>query len=104
MADYTKIKSTLNDLIIKLKLNDDNTSNTIINDEYQIENKLKYIDENELIQTRLICLNLFEKINEALFEENKRYCNPPLFDLLTIEDLIELLYPNYLNKMIEMNL
>ena len=50
-------------------------------------------NDTKLIDIRIECLQLFENIKDTVC-----HITPPLFDKLTIEDLIELLYPNHVKQ------
>jgi hypothetical protein len=98
MVDYTKIKSQISEIDTKLK------NEVIISDKISIieSKKVKeFISENDCIEKRILCLNMYESVMEIVRKYNSYL---PLLDKLTIEDLIELLYPNHLEKMISLNI
>jgi len=99
MLDYTKIKvlpdiseqeviaSSLNKYK-KQEITNDN------NNEYEIG----YTDEMRYVDLRIQCLSIFDSIKDIT-----RDIYPPLFDKLTIEDLMELLDPDFIIKMDKIN-
>ncbi len=95
MLDYTKIKQQSTQL--------NNSSKDIITISKEQEDikfyqqndiEITHSDEVEYINLRIKCLSLFEQI-----KDQTRDIVPPLFDKLTIEDLMELIEPDFVNKM-----
>ena len=88
MSDYTKIKAILSDPSYnnKVKKESELESNIDIDQSQDYDYNLSKIDDNDIVFARINCLQLFEDIKDIT-----RDIYPPLFDKLTIEDLMELL-------------
>ncbi len=93
MSDYTKIKAILSDPSYNTKKIETEPKENITFDSEQYEYNLSKIDDNDIVYARIKCLQLFEEIKDIT-----RDIFPPLFDKLTIEDLMELLYPELGDK------
>lgn len=59
----------------------------------------KEYDIQYIIQCRQTCLDLFENIRDLTRDDN-----PPLFDKVSIESLVELLYPEEASLMYELGI
>jgi hypothetical protein len=70
------------------------TENNLKDNQVENEVEITHSDELQYIDLRIKCLSIFEKIKHIT-----RNINPPLFDKLTIEDLMELLDPEFIPKM-----
>ena len=62
------------------------------------ESDIQY-DIQYIIQCRQTCLDLFENIRDLTRDDN-----PPLFDKVSIESLVELLYPEEASLMYELGI
>ena len=96
MLDYTKIKLQSDQLDVNSVQNNLKDKHEVNNYQYTNMNNLEitHSDELQYIDLRIKCLSIFEKIKHIT-----RNINPPLFDKLTIEDLMELLDPEFVPKM-----
>ena len=95
MLDYTKIKLQSNQLDSNSSsMNYSYTENNLKDNQVENEVEITHSDELQYIDLRIKCLSIFEKIKHIT-----RNINPPLFDKLTIEDLMELLDPEFVPKM-----
>ena len=97
MLDYTKIKLQSDQLdvnSVQNNLKDKYVQNEVNNYQYMNNVEITHSDELQYIDLRIKCLSIFEKIKHIT-----RNINPPLFDKLTIEDLMELLDPEFVPKM-----
>ncbi len=95
MLDYTKIKLQSNQLDSNSSsMNYSYTENNLKDNQVENEVEITHSDELQYIDLRIKCLSIFEKIKHIT-----RNINPPLFDKLTIEDLMELLDPEFIPKM-----
>ena len=71
--------------IDKVKKIDSEPKDNFMDDD---ESNLSKVDDSDIVYARIKCLQLFEEIKDCT-----RDIYPPLFDKLTIEDLMELLFP-----------
>ena len=101
MLDYTKIKSgQLNtnhsQNILREEEEEEEGESEVRTNVYQYMNNVEitYSDELHYIDLRIKSLSIFEKI-----KDQTRDIIPPLFDKLTIEDLMELIDPEFKHKM-----
>ena len=102
MVDYTKIKSQLSEIDTKIKSEESSIkANSIKVNSMQIKKVKQFISDNDCIEKRILCHNMYESVMDIVRKYNSYL---PLFDKLTIEDIIELIYPNHLEKMISINL
>jgi hypothetical protein len=97
MVDYTKIKSQLSEIDTKIK----SEESSIKVNSIEIKKVKQFISDNDCIEKRILCHNMYESVMDIVRKYNSYL---PLFDKLTIEDIIELIYPNHLEKMISINL
>ncbi len=98
MLDYTKIKVQLDPTEHEVFTSSLNKYQEQENYNDNIEYDINYSDEMHFIDLRIQCLSIFESIKDIT-----RDIYPPLFDKLTIEDLMELLDPEFVPKMNQIN-
>ncbi len=100
MLDYTKLNLQSPTEKIENKSESlnflDNKNEKIIDTYQNIE--ITHLDELQFINLRIKSLSIFESIKDLT-----RDTYPPLFDKLTVEDIMELIDPTFVRKMNQIN-